>query len=247
MSLSDPSSLRPIPDATDLDEPVLFSSLYEMGQRLGMGGFGTVFKGTRKSDGQQVAIKIIPKYKEDDYIVIPGYSKPLVMEVVLNLRVKNSPSPSQDIVQMLDWFEEEHHHILILEHPQPCETLLSFLKLNGPRLDENQARPLMLQVVHAARHCMGRGVAHNDIRVDNILVNTETLQLKLIDFGCGGLIEGWDDEDNQYRGYVVPELYVEHKIALRETVLSLDDPDETPTLEQLVEHEWFKQEGSQVE
>lgn len=101
---------------------------------------------------------------------------------------------------MLDWFEEKNHHILILEHPQPCETLLSFLKLNRPRLDENQARPLMLQVVHAARHCMGRGVAHNDIRVDNILVNTETLQLKLIDFGCGGLIEGCYDEDNQYRG-----------------------------------------------
>ncbi len=101
---------------------------------------------------------------------------------------------------MLDWFEEAHCHILILEYPQPCMTLNSFLKLNRRRLDENQARRFMLQAVLAAKHCMDRGVAHNDIRVDNILINTDTLQLKLIDFGCGELIEGCDDEDNQYRG-----------------------------------------------
>ncbi len=52
MPVPGPSSLRPTPDATH--EPVSFASLYEMGQRLGIGGFGTVFKGTRASDGQQV-------------------------------------------------------------------------------------------------------------------------------------------------------------------------------------------------
>ncbi|XP_016334825.1 serine/threonine-protein kinase pim-2-like, partial [Sinocyclocheilus anshuiensis] len=220
MHVPGPSSLRPTPGATHPDEPVSFSSLYEMGQRLGIGGFGTVFKGTRKSDGQQVAIKIIPKYKEDDYIIIPGYSTPLIMEVALNLLVKKSQT-NPKIVQMLDWFEEAHHHILILEYPQPCMTLKSFLKLNRRHLDENQARRFMLQAVLAAKHCMDRGVAHNDIRVDNILINTDTLQLKLIDFGCGELIEGCDDADNQYRGHVVPELYVQHKYALSETVLSL--------------------------
>ncbi|XP_058618385.1 serine/threonine-protein kinase pim-2-like [Onychostoma macrolepis] len=280
MPVPGPSSLRPTPDTTR--EPVSFASLYEMGQRLGIGGFGTVFKGTCTSDGQQVAIKVIPKYKEDDYIVIPGYSKPLLVEVALNLRVKKSPI-SPNIVQMLDWFEEAHCHILILEYPQPCMTLNSFLKLNRRCLDENQARCFMLEAVLAAKHCMDRGVSHNDIRVDNILINTDTLQLKLIDFGCGELIEGCDDEDNQCRGHVVPELYVKYKYALSETVLSLGnllyrmvegqsalennprfdsnrcskecqdliclcmkyDPDETPTLEQLLEREWFKQGDDQ--
>ncbi|XP_043080877.1 serine/threonine-protein kinase pim-3-like [Puntigrus tetrazona] len=123
---------------------------------------------------------------------------------------------------MLDWFEESDSHILILEYPQPCVTLDSFLKLNSNRcLDEDQARRFMLQAVVAAKHCMDRGIAHNDIRADNILINTDTLQLKLIDFGCGGLIEGCDDEDVPWRGHVVPELYVAHRYALSETVLSL--------------------------
>ncbi len=52
MPVPGPSSLRPTPDTTH--EPVSCASLYEMGQRLGIGGFGTVFKGTRTSDGQQV-------------------------------------------------------------------------------------------------------------------------------------------------------------------------------------------------
>ncbi|RXN02755.1 serine threonine- kinase pim-2-like protein [Labeo rohita] len=217
---SDSSSLRPTSHTTDPDGSVPFVSQYEKGQRLGVGGFGTVFKGTRISDGQQVAIKIIPKNKEDDYIVVSGYSKPLIKEVGLNLRVKKSPT-SPNIVQMLDWFEEAYHHMLILEYPQPCMTLNSFLKFNRRRVDENQARHFMLQAVLAAKHCMDRGVAHNDIRLDNILIKTDTLELKLIDFGCGELIEGCDDEDNQSRGHVVPELYVAHKYALSETVLSL--------------------------
>ncbi|KAL0158918.1 hypothetical protein M9458_046994, partial [Cirrhinus mrigala] len=53
MPVSCPSSLRLTPDTTDPDESVPFASLYEQGQSLGIGGFGTVFKGTRKSDGQQ--------------------------------------------------------------------------------------------------------------------------------------------------------------------------------------------------
>ncbi|XP_043116406.1 serine/threonine-protein kinase pim-3-like [Puntigrus tetrazona] len=47
----------------------------------------------------------------------------------------------------------------------------------------------MRQAVLAAKHCLDRGVFHRDIKSDNILVNTETLQLKLIDFGCGKLLE----------------------------------------------------------
>ncbi|KAK2885941.1 hypothetical protein QQF64_020559 [Cirrhinus molitorella] len=220
MPVPGPSSLRPTPDETDPDKSVPFAFLYETGQRLGIGGFGTVFKGTCKSDGQQVAIKVIPKRKEDDYIVVPGYSKPLIMEVALNLQVKKSQT-STNIVQMLDWFEEVCHHILILEYPQPCMTLNSFLKINKRRIDEIQARRFMRQAVFAAKHCMDCGVTHNDIRLDNILINADTLELKLIDFGCGELIEGCDDEDNQNREHVVPELYVAHKCALSKTVLSL--------------------------
>ena len=39
----------------------IFSQLYEMGEKLGEGGYSTVLHGTRRSDGQGFAIKVIRK------------------------------------------------------------------------------------------------------------------------------------------------------------------------------------------
>ncbi|XP_043116379.1 serine/threonine-protein kinase pim-2-like [Puntigrus tetrazona] len=85
-----------------------------------------------------------------------------------------------------------------MEYPHPCETLLDFSMRHGNRLDESVARGLMRQAVLAAKHCIERGIFHNDIKTDNLLVNTETLQLKLIDFGCSQRINMSCSEDHQY-------------------------------------------------
>lgn len=90
---------------------------------------------------------------------------------------------------MLDWFDMPNQHIIIMEYPYPCETLLSFIMRNRGFLDETVARGLLRQAVLAAKHCIDRGVFHNDIKTDNILVNTETLLLQLIDFGCSELFK----------------------------------------------------------
>ncbi|KAF4079386.1 hypothetical protein AMELA_G00177480 [Ameiurus melas] len=50
------------------------------------------------------------------------------------------------------------------------------------------ARVVMCQTVRAARHCCRLGVLHHDIKPKNILINTDTLEVKLINFGCGELL-----------------------------------------------------------
>ncbi|XP_052417175.1 serine/threonine-protein kinase pim-2-like [Carassius gibelio] len=194
MNVSRQSSLKLTPDLkqepvpgpsglhselTSLPGPAVgsFFSLYDVGVSLGSGNFGTVYEGTRRSDGQK-----------------PGSIRPLLGEVALNLVVREPPQ-SPNIVQMYEWFEQHHRYILILEYPHPCETLLSFTLSNGGYLEETVARGLMRQAVLAAKHCLDRGVFHRDIKSDNILVNTETLQLKLIDFGCGKLFETSDYDE----------------------------------------------------
>ncbi len=56
------------------------------------------------------------------------------------------------------------------------------------------ARLVMWQATHAAHKCIQRGVFHRDIKLDNLLVNPETLEIKLIDFGCRCLLResGYD-------------------------------------------------------
>ncbi|XP_043081294.1 serine/threonine-protein kinase pim-1-like [Puntigrus tetrazona] len=203
------SGLKMTSDRDPAESP--FLSLYEVGNKISAGMFGSVFQGIRKSDRKQVAIKFIQKRKIDKYIHFAGYSKPLLMEVALNLLLKKAPL-SPNIVYMLEWFEEEDQHILILEHPRPCLTLLGLrLDCKHRTLDETQARGLMFQAVLAAKHCIDQGVFHRDIKPSNVLVNTETMEVKLIDFGSGDLVKqsGYQYE---FRGrHRPPEFYTKRR------------------------------------
>ncbi|RXN24438.1 serine threonine- kinase pim-1-like protein [Labeo rohita] len=47
----------------------------------------------------------------------------------------------------------------------------------------------MRQVIEAANVCNKHGVFHRDIKMENLLVNTNTMEVKLIDFGRGAQME----------------------------------------------------------
>ncbi|XP_056608718.1 mitogen-activated protein kinase kinase kinase nsy-1-like [Triplophysa dalaica] len=210
----------------DLMDPFSFLSRFEcryvVGQMLGAGSFGTVFQGKRKSDGNKVAIKFIPKRVRDRYFLIPGYSKPLFAEVALNLLMQKPPV-SRHVVQMLEWFEEDDRHVIIMEYKEKCRDLMSYLLRYPHRLKENVARDLMYQAVLATKHCADHGVVHRDIKLNNILINRNTHKLKLIDFGCGDLLHERGYLSWNYRGGIrPPEIYTHFKYdAVPATVWSL--------------------------
>ncbi|XDV41322.1 hypothetical protein PO909_010210, partial [Leuciscus waleckii] len=69
----------------------------------------------------------------------------------------------------------------------------------------------MIQTVRAVQHCIHSGVFHSDINAKNILIN-RTLELKLIDFGCGQLFSSEGYNWHTYRGfmeYCPPEVHTE--------------------------------------
>ncbi|NXV70533.1 PIM3 kinase, partial [Molothrus ater] len=56
-------------------------------------------------------------------------------------------------------------------------------------LTEPMARGLFRQVLEAVQHCSSRSVLHHDIKAKNILVNLAMGEAKLIDFGCGTILQ----------------------------------------------------------
>nr|XP_021332687.1 serine/threonine-protein kinase pim-1-like isoform X2 [Danio rerio] len=136
----------------------------------------------------QVAMKVVVKSSDMDYLSIPGHPTPLPLEVALTILANNGPTVPQ-IIRMLEWQERSDSYIMILERPSPCEDLFDFLERHLGTLSENMTRHIMWQVVQAAHMCCQRGVLHRDIKLENLLINKETLEVKLIDFGCGDLLK----------------------------------------------------------
>lgn len=91
------------------------------------------------------------------------------------------PPSCDHIIRLYDWFALKEHDIFVMEYPRPCITLFQFISRNRGRLNEKIARHIMFQLTVAARHCFDRGV-HHETYLRRVLININTLQLKLVQF-----------------------------------------------------------------
>ncbi|XP_073701684.1 serine/threonine-protein kinase pim-3-like [Garra rufa] len=182
---------------------------YEKGPLLGRGGFGSVYAGTRRSDGLPVAIKYVSKRKMHRRLKVEGHGR-LPLEVALMTLVNSAPA-CPNVLLLVEWFDSPDHYSMILERPVPCQDLQSFCEENSG-LDESLAKKVLLQLIMALKHCESRGVLHRDVKPQNLLISTDSHNIKLLDFGCGDLLK-----DSAYRSfegtpqYAPPEWFRRHR------------------------------------
>lgn len=154
---------------------------YSLENVIGTGGFGTVYAGTRKKDGLKVAIKHVPKDKVSEWIQMDGRRVPMEVHLMREL------TSVDGVIQLLDFYEKSDCFVLIMERPDPVKDLFDYITSEGA-LSESVARDFFVQVVRTLIEIHRSGLIHRDVKDENVLVDLNTMRLKLIDFGSGTLL-----------------------------------------------------------
>lgn len=198
-----PSTIKAQPTSKRVNG-VTLRDLYSLRAVLSDSDNGTVFSGRRRIDNAAVAIKRIMKSKVKRWHMIKEKSVP--MEIALLRKVNETRHAG--VVTLLEWFECSDCFLLVMARPTPVLDLFDYVS-EKKRLDEATSKMIFIQVVEAMVHCHQRSVLHRDIKLENILVKTDTLISTIIDFGCGTHLHS-----NLYKDfagtpqYYPPEYYI---------------------------------------
>lgn len=184
------SDVRPRPTRTPgspkkKDEPPKASDVselkdYQLGDCLGKGAFGSVYKALNWGTGETVAIKQIrladlPKSE----------LRVIMLEVDL---LKNLDHPN--IVKYHGFKKTPETLNIVLEY---CENgSLHSISKNFGRFPENLVALYMSQVLHGLLYLHDQGVIHRDIKGANILTTKQGL-VKLADFGVASRTAGLNE------------------------------------------------------
>ena len=172
-----------------------FDERYTIGHVLGEGGFSKVYAGMRNRDSLPVAVKLIKK------VDLNLDSKVLPLEVRLMHRL----SHIKGVVKLIDACYLARCLIIVMEREENSMDLSSFMEMY--ELTPELTRSVFRQLVETVIECHRAGVVHRDIKPDNILINTSTDTIKLIDFGCGSIFTEFQISFEGTEAYQPPELY----------------------------------------
>lgn len=167
----------PPPPSPSKNIPTLLNR-YQLGPLLGRGSFAKVHKAKSIVDGSIVAIKTIEK---NNKFLDAAMEDRIVREVSAMRRLQNHPN----VLKIQEVMATKTKIYLVMEYAAGGEL---FGKLRRGRLTESAARRYFQQLVSALHFCHQNGVAHRDVKPQNLLLDRDG-NLKVSDFGLSALPE----------------------------------------------------------
>lgn len=172
---------------------------YNISRMIGEGGFGKVYHGTHKKSGQQVAVKYIDL---SEYMKKANKIEEIFKEAKILMQLTH-----KNIIKLHQACVIENDICLIMEYADGGELVDYVREHDG--ISEVQSRNIVRQVASAMQHCHGMGVIHRDLKLENVLFETQArTRIKVVDFGISGLIVGGEAEKNNAATlkYMTPEM-----------------------------------------
>lgn len=140
---------------------------------LGSGGYGTVYRAKHTKNGEVVACKVVDVRKQKRESVLKE-------------------------IRVMD--QLRHQHVIALKASVEVQfTIFVFMELaargelfsrvvDSGSLSEAEARPYVTQLLHAVHFVHEHGVAHRDLKLENVLLDANDM-CKVCDFGLAHVYE----------------------------------------------------------
>jgi eukaryotic-like serine/threonine-protein kinase len=156
----------------------VFAGRYEIGEVLGRGGMGVVYRAHDRQLGEGVAIKVLrPELGSLDPTVLERFKQ----ELRLARRITH-----RNVVRTYDLGESAGTYYITMELVRGT-TLATFIRDAG-RLDVRATLTIGKQLCRALEVAHEEGIVHRDIKPQNLLVDPAGF-LKVMDFGIARLAE----------------------------------------------------------
>ncbi len=171
---------------------------YEIGEEMGSGTVGTIYKATHRQTGDVYALKLLsPAVSSNELVVSRFWREMMILERL-------------DHPNILAYFGggKKDTRLFYLMELVYGGTLKQMLACGGP-LGWREAVEAARQIAAALQHAHNHGVIHRDLKPGNVFV-TKQGQLKLGDFGIARDTQAEDITESGLTvgtyGYMAPEL-----------------------------------------
>uniref|UniRef100_A0A2P2JG86 non-specific serine/threonine protein kinase n=1 Tax=Rhizophora mucronata TaxID=61149 RepID=A0A2P2JG86_RHIMU len=184
--------------------PITLLNKYELGRLLGRGSFAKVYVGRDLTNDatkeKLVAVKVI-----DKTLTEAAMEPKIICEISAMRRLQHHPN----VLRIHEVMATKTKIYLVMDLASRGD-LYSNVVQRG-RLKESAARRYFQQLVSALHFCHQNGIAHRDIKPQNLLLDGKGV-LKVSDFGLSALAEGKSEGGSMLHtacgtpGFTAPEV-----------------------------------------
>lgn len=151
---------------------------YRLLEKLGSGGFATVYKAENTNLGNEVALKVMNPHLFQDESTVTRFKQEARFSVQLD---------HPNIIRVLDLEEADKQLFIVMEYV--AGTNLNQLLETNSLLPFAQVIQITQQIAAALDHAHSRHLIHRDVKPSNVLVRSDGV-VKLTDFGIVKAVEG---------------------------------------------------------
>lgn len=148
---------------------------YEIIERLGQGGMGTVYRARHTRLNKYVALKLLTEKLSQDAVAIARFQREMQAVGLLD---------HPNIVRAMDAGEVDGNFFLVMEFIDGFD--LDQLTANNRSLPIADACELARQAAEALRYAHSQGLVHRDVKPSNLMLQREpdaSVTVKLLDLG----------------------------------------------------------------